>query len=193
MLDFCIYIRKSSNTFLSLQFIFIFLYVSIEHFWMPFWYLLKHSVCLFSSNLLICELPFFFMIGKKSFHSCNKYFFKHYVIHFMPCFIPFNVHNSHQSLAIFVINIFLFVFLSRQIVFLPFLFTFGVCIKLFLKYFIWFLSFIELSLQFSSVVQSCPTLCDPMNCSTPGLPVWEGNGNPFQYFCLETPMDGGAW
>jgi len=26
-------------------------------------------------------------------------------------------------------------------------------------------------LQFSSVVQSCPTLCDPMNCSTPGLPV----------------------
>ena len=25
--------------------------------------------------------------------------------------------------------------------------------------------------QFSSVVQSCPTLCDPMNHSTPGLPV----------------------
>ena len=26
-------------------------------------------------------------------------------------------------------------------------------------------------LQFSSVTQSCLTLCDPMNCSTPGLPV----------------------
>ena len=25
--------------------------------------------------------------------------------------------------------------------------------------------------QFSSVTQSCPTLCDPMNCSMPGLPV----------------------
>ena len=25
--------------------------------------------------------------------------------------------------------------------------------------------------QFSSVAQSCPTLCDPMNCSMPGLPV----------------------
>ena len=25
--------------------------------------------------------------------------------------------------------------------------------------------------QFSSVTQSCPTLCDPMNCSTAGLPV----------------------
>ena len=25
--------------------------------------------------------------------------------------------------------------------------------------------------QFSSVTQSCPTLCDPMNCSTTGLPV----------------------
>ena len=27
------------------------------------------------------------------------------------------------------------------------------------------------SVQFSSVAQLCPTLCDPMNCSTPGLPV----------------------
>ena len=27
------------------------------------------------------------------------------------------------------------------------------------------------SVQFSSVAQSCPTLRDPMNCSTPGLPV----------------------
>ena len=25
--------------------------------------------------------------------------------------------------------------------------------------------------EFSSVAQSCPTLCDPMNRSTPGLPV----------------------
>ena len=27
------------------------------------------------------------------------------------------------------------------------------------------------SVQFGSVTQSCLTLCDPMNCSTPGLPV----------------------
>ena len=27
------------------------------------------------------------------------------------------------------------------------------------------------SFQFSSVTQLCLTLCDPMNCSTPGLPV----------------------
>ena len=27
------------------------------------------------------------------------------------------------------------------------------------------------SVQFSSVTQSCPTLCNPMNRSTPGLPV----------------------
>ena len=26
-------------------------------------------------------------------------------------------------------------------------------------------------IQFSSVTQSCPTLCDPMNCSTPELPA----------------------
>ena len=33
--------------------------------------------------------------------------------------------------------------------------------------------FIQLSesVQFSSVAQLCPTLCDPMDCSTPGFPV----------------------
>ena len=30
---------------------------------------------------------------------------------------------------------------------------------------------LELIFQFSSVAQSCPTLCDPVNRSTPGLPV----------------------
>ena len=30
---------------------------------------------------------------------------------------------------------------------------------------------IPYSVQFSSVAQLCPTLCDPMNCSTPGLPI----------------------
>ena len=29
-----------------------------------------------------------------------------------------------------------------------------------------------ISVQFSSVAQSCPTLCDPMNRSMPGLPVY---------------------
>ena len=29
----------------------------------------------------------------------------------------------------------------------------------------------HLSVQVSSIAQSCPTLCNPMNCSTPGLPV----------------------
>ena len=28
------------------------------------------------------------------------------------------------------------------------------------------------TIQFSSVAQSCPTLCDPMDCSTPSLPVY---------------------
>ena len=26
-------------------------------------------------------------------------------------------------------------------------------------------------IQFSSVCQLCPTLCDPLDCNTPGLPV----------------------
>ena len=30
---------------------------------------------------------------------------------------------------------------------------------------------VSVSVQFSSVAQSCPTLCDPKNCSMPSLPV----------------------
>ena len=33
------------------------------------------------------------------------------------------------------------------------------------------LVYIYLVTKFSSVAQSCPALCDPMDCSTPGLPV----------------------
>ena len=32
-------------------------------------------------------------------------------------------------------------------------------------------TFLSTNLQFSSVTLSCPTLCNPMDCSTPGLPV----------------------
>ena len=35
-----------------------------------------------------------------------------------------------------------------------------------------FFTLINFKIQFSSVVQLCPTLCDPMNHSTPGLPVY---------------------
>ena len=36
---------------------------------------------------------------------------------------------------------------------------------------VWWLALRSLSLQFSSVAQSCLTLCDPVDCSTSGLPV----------------------
>ena len=31
--------------------------------------------------------------------------------------------------------------------------------------------FYVMFIQFSSVTHSCPTLCDPMDCSTPDFPV----------------------
>ena len=34
-----------------------------------------------------------------------------------------------------------------------------------------YIVFHKVNFQFSSVTRSCPTLCNPMNCSTPGLPV----------------------
>ena len=40
-----------------------------------------------------------------------------------------------------------------------------------LKHFKAFKASLFSSVLFSSVAQSCPTLCNPMNCSMPGLPV----------------------
>ena len=43
-------------------------------------------------------------------------------------------------------------------------------------------------IRFSSLVQSCPTLCDPRNCSTPGLPVHHQLSEFTQTHVLESVM-----
>ena len=55
------------------------------------------------------------------------------------------------------------------LLFMAFAFLFFVCFSFF--FFFWLLHFLRFSVQFSSVPQSCSTLRDPMDCSTPGLPV----------------------
>ena len=42
--------------------------------------------------------------------------------------------------------------------------------------------------QFSSVAQSCPTLCDPMNCSMPGLPVHPNSQSSLRLTSIESVM-----
>ena len=42
--------------------------------------------------------------------------------------------------------------------------------------------------QFSSVAQSCPTLCDPMNRSTPGLPVHHNSQSLPRPMSIESVM-----
>ena len=44
----------------------------------------------------------------------------------------------------------------------------------------WRTKILQISVQFGSVAQSCPTLCDPMNRSTPGLPVHHQLPEPTQ-------------
>ena len=42
--------------------------------------------------------------------------------------------------------------------------------------------------QFSSVAQSCPTLCNPMNCSTLGLPVHPNSWSSLKLMAIEPVM-----
>ena len=44
------------------------------------------------------------------------------------------------------------------------------------------------SVQFSSVAQSCPTLCGPMNHSTPGLPVHHHSWSSLKPMFIESVM-----
>ena len=44
------------------------------------------------------------------------------------------------------------------------------------------------SFQFSSAAQSCPTLCNPMDCSTPGFPVHHELPELTQPLSLESVM-----
>ena len=55
--------------------------------------------------------------------------------------------------------------------------TFFMFLRIFLQFF-----------QFSSVAQSCPTLCDPMNHSTPGLPIHHQLLESTQILVLESVM-----
>ena len=47
------------------------------------------------------------------------------------------------------------------------------------------------SVQFSSVVQSCPTLCNPMNRSTPGLPIHHQLLSLLKLMSIESVMPSG--
>ena len=47
---------------------------------------------------------------------------------------------------------------------------------------------LEGSVQFSSVAQSCPTLCDPMNPSTPGIPVHHKSRSSLKLMSIEAVM-----
>ena len=44
------------------------------------------------------------------------------------------------------------------------------------------------SVQFSSIAQSCPTLCNPMNCRTPGLPVHPNARSSLRLMSIESVM-----
>ena len=46
----------------------------------------------------------------------------------------------------------------------------------------------QLSDQIISVAQSCPTLCDPMNCSMPGLPVHPNSRSSPRLMPIESLM-----
>ena len=76
-------------------------------------------------------------------------------------FLP--VWNSEASQSFLdILDYFINLFLGREV------FNYYV-FKYFLRS---FLSLFSLLVQFSSITQSCPTPCDPMDCNMPGFPVY---------------------
>ena len=52
----------------------------------------------------------------------------------------------------------------------------------------WDFFFFLIFFQFSSVAQSCPTLCDPMNGTMPGLPAYHQLPEFTKLICIESVM-----
>ena len=50
------------------------------------------------------------------------------------------------------------------------------------------IGFSKVTYQFSSVAQSCPTLCNPMNCSSPGLLSITNSQSPPKPISIESMM-----
>ena len=50
------------------------------------------------------------------------------------------------------------------------------------------LTFTFSSVQFSSVTQSCPTLCNPMDCSKPDIPVHHHSQSFLKLMCIKSVM-----
>ena len=84
-------------------------------------------------------------IGILMFYTHVLYFFYGFSFHHL-FFFSFSIQNLHRTNIACLYNNFL-------------------------KYLFYSLSQAFSSVQFSSVAQLCPTLCNPMNRSTPGLPV----------------------
>ena len=126
---------------------------------------------------------FNFLFSWLCFPSCIKFWILYllHLIHPWICFSPSMIPLSNISCtkncdyeklanSLFLLSVTLFsVFFSFQEFFHD---TFWITSPLFLlKYIHLLFSFAPSSLQFNSIVQLCPTLCDLMDCSTPGLPV----------------------
>ena len=78
------------------------------------------------------------------------------------CFILMLLLFTQIKIIFLLFPVYLFfVFLNLSIHILLHIYLFLICLFI----------LIVGSVQFSSVAQSCPTLCDPMSHSTPGLPV----------------------
>ena len=128
-----------------------------------------------------------------------------YVCYFMTCVDSYSCHCS-QSIQLFCYHKgVLHAFITTHTALLPFLpsgkhynlfpisiilffqecyVLYTVCTLLWLAFFTQYNS-LEIysnccSYQFSSVAQSCPTLCDPIECSTPGFPVHHQLPEPAQ-------------
>ena len=119
------------------------------------------------------------------FSSCH--FFVHWLaLQLLRCYCPLNTFKifslawCFKQLFMVCLGVFFFVFTLLGLQWISQIFG----LVFFNYYFLKCIFFSYLSLypfcfsysicmivQFSSVAQSCPTLCDPMSCSTPGLPV----------------------
>ena len=77
-----------------------------------------------------------------------------------------NFLKGISSLSHSIVFLYLFALITEEGFLISPCYSLKLCIQMGISFFFYF------AIHFNSVSQPCPTLCSPMNCSTPGLPVY---------------------
>ena len=116
-------------------------------------------------------------------------FYHHTIINFSLMIRTFKIYSFGRVVYSSLLDFKMYSTLLTTVTMLHIIFSWLICFRTRSCNF-WLHQFLTVAFLVAQTVKGLPAMwAIPGSGSSPG----EGNGNPFQYSCLENPMDGGTW